>query len=150
MIIGLSKSDTIPPEKKGAVLNYFRENLSFAYYAPILFVSSVSGEGVEEILNLSIIVHNNRMRNIARKKILKSLKQAYVKMPPPLYGRKRAKILEVKYIKGGKIIIKTDIKKAFSASYLRYLKRHLYRDKIFDFTGIPLRLIVETKEKKNK
>ncbi len=144
MIIVLHKSDVIPREKRKEVMNYYRHQLQFVEFTPMIYTSAITGEGIQDLLNLAITVHRNRLRKIGKKRLLKSLKSSYIKMPPPLYGRKRAKIIDVEQKGPGMIFVYTNIKNAFSNQYIRYLKKRLYQD--FPFEGIPLKIKVEEKE----
>jgi len=141
IIIVLHKADTIPEEKRKDVINYYKHHLHFAEFAPMIYTSAVTGEGIKNLLNIAITVHKNRLKKISKEKLLKSLRQAYLKKPPPLYGRKRAKIIGVEQSGPCTIAIRTNIKDAFSSQYVRYLRNQLY--KYFDFTGIPVTIKIE-------
>ncbi len=141
IIIVLHKSDIIPEEKRKEVINYYKRHLHFAEFAPMIYTSAITGEGIKDLLNISIKVHKNRLKKISKKKLLKSLRQTYLKKPPPLYGRKRAKIIGVEQTDFCTITVQTNIKNAFNNQYIRYLRNQFYKD--FEFTGIPLRIKIE-------
>jgi len=144
IIIVLHKSDIISQEKRKEVINYYKRHLHFAEFAPMIYTSARTGEGIKELLDLAITVHRNKLNRVSKKKLLESLRQAYLKMPPPLYGRKRAKIIGVEQKGPCTILIQTNIKNAFSSQYIRYLRNQLYKD--FEFTGIPLDIKIEGSE----
>jgi GTP-binding protein len=46
IVVALNKCDLIPREKRSAVLDYFKKELDFINFAPMLFTSALTGEGI--------------------------------------------------------------------------------------------------------
>lgn len=46
IVLALNKADLIPKEKRNETLNYLKNEFSFVHFAPMLFTSAVTGEGI--------------------------------------------------------------------------------------------------------
>jgi GTP-binding protein len=46
IVVALNKCDLIPREKRSVVLDYFKKELDFINFAPMLFTSALTGEGI--------------------------------------------------------------------------------------------------------
>ncbi len=109
-------------------------------YVPVLFVSALTGQGLEKIFKLIGQVIAEHRKRIATAELNKWLKEAVQKYPPPLAGTRLIKLLYITQvdIAPPAFVIFTNLPKEVDTSYARYLLRQM-REK-FGFLGTPLRL----------
>lgn len=136
LIILLNKYDLIPPQKKDEVYNYFRKNLDFVSYAPLIPVSSLKKQGIDTALVSAIELAKRRKKKLPRKKLQEVLREAVRNYPPPFYGRRYVRIYTLEEKGPGYFELMVNIPEAISENYLRYLRNRLYEN--FDLSGMPI------------
>jgi len=147
MVLVLNKWDLVVGREK--LKNQYREAiyqfLSFVDYAPLLFVSARTEEGVTSILSLVKQVEEISRRQIAADYLRIFLEDTINRYPPPLYHGKSLRIYSFQQvgIKPPTFHLMVNDPRRVQASYLRYLENSL-RQK-WEFTGNPLRIIPRKK-----
>lgn len=145
LIIALNKWDLI--KKESRTDREYRERiygkLDFVSYAPVVFVSALSGQRIAKILDLSEQVYANGQKKIATSRLNKFLQKMVASHPP--ISKKRVKI-KLKYMvqKGTyppSFILFTHSQASLDAAYERFFLRRIYEE--FGFLGTPLRLILK-------
>jgi len=142
LIIALNKWDLIP--KEGRTHKEFQERiyrkLDFVSYAPVVFISALSGQRIAKILDLSERVFASGNKKIPTPRLNKFLKAMSVSYPP--ISNKRTKI-KLKYMvqKGTfppSFILFTHSQASLDAGYEKFFLKRMYEE--FGFEGTPLRL----------
>ena len=93
-IIVINKWDLIEKDTHTArefTLN-IREKLKFIQYAPILFISALTGKRVMETLRCTDLVFEECGKRVSTSHLNGLIQEATTKVPPPRYGRGRVKI----------------------------------------------------------
>ena len=134
VIILLSKFDLVPEEKTKTILNYYKKELTIFDWIPIMTISSLKTQGIENSLSSALeIVDKSDKENPE----LESVVRNAIDYRPPPDSMKKVKLYSVKQY-GGNIILNTNDNKSFDEQYKRYLENRI-RKKI-DFKGIPISL----------
>jgi GTP-binding protein len=122
-----------------------RDCLWFLDYAPLVFTSAVTGEGVDRIFEVVHEVVAERERRIPTPQLNRWLQEATGSHPPPLFRKRRVKLSYLTQISTHPptFVIFTNYPMGVQFSYRRYLSNRL-REK-FGFFGNPIRLIFRKK-----
>ncbi len=118
-----------------------REDLKFMAYAPILYVSALTGQRVQKILELVDFVAEQHYSKIQTAELNRVINEALLLNPPPGAGRKKLKIYYTTQVKTGPptfVLFVNDVE-LMHFSYLRYLENTLRQ--AFGFEGSPIRLV---------
>lgn len=152
IIIVVNKWDEI--DKENGTLEKFKKevynNLSYASYAPILFISAKTGQRVNKIFEMVNHVAEENDKRISTSVINEVINEAISVVQPPTDKGKRLKIMYGTQAcsKPPTFVIFCNNKSLFHFSYQRYLI-NCFRNN-FGFEGTPVRLIIREKgEKEN-
>jgi GTP-binding protein len=145
LILALNKWDLIQKETLSDKEYYDRvyRKLDFVSYAPLVFLSALSGQRVVKILDLSEEVLANGKRNISTPLLNKFLKKINTRHPPVSKSRKKIKLkyMVQKGILPPSFILFTHSQASLDSSYEKFFMKKLYEE--FDFLGTPLRLTLK-------
>lgn len=150
IIIVVNKWDTLEKET-GTLEKYKKEvynKISYASYAPIIFISAKTGQRVEKIFEMINKVAEENSKRISTSVINEVINEAIAVVQPPTDKGKRLKILygTQASTQPPTFIIFVNNKELFHFSYQRYLI-NCFRNN-FGLEGTPIRLII--REKKDK
>jgi GTP-binding protein len=122
-----------------------REGLWFLDYAPLIFTSAVTGEGVDCILEVVEGVVAERDHRIPTPQLNRWLKEIVGSHTPPLFRKKRIKLAYMTQVSTSPptFTIFTNYPSGVHFSYRRYLSNQLRE--AFGFFGNPIRLIFKRK-----
>jgi GTP-binding protein len=145
-IIVVNKWDLIereitPPSYTEAV----RQRLWFLDYAPLVFTSAVTGEGVNRIFEVVHEVVAERDKRIPTPQLNRWLQEATESHHPPLFRKRRVKLSYMTQVSTHPptFVIFTNYPMGVQFSYRRYLSNRLREE--FGFFGNPIRLIFRKK-----
>ena len=150
IIIVINKWDAL--EKQTGTLEKYKkevyDKISYASYAPIIFISAKTGQRVEKIFEMINKVAEENSKRVSTSVINEVINEAIAVVQPPTDKGKRLKILygTQASTKPPTFVIFVNNKELFHFSYQRYLI-NCFRDN-FGLQGTPVRLIV--REKKDK
>lgn len=151
IIIVVNKWDEI--EKETGTLEQYRkevyEKISYAAYAPIIFISAKTGQRVEKLFEMINKVAEQNSKRISTSVINEVIHEAIAVVQPPTDKGKRLKILygTQASIKPPTFVIFVNNKELFHFSYQRYLI-NCFRNN-FGLEGTPVRLIIREKGENN-
>ena len=146
-IIVVNKWDLI--EKDGKTMDRMREeiyrDLSFMTYAPILFISAVTGQRVERLFELIQYVNNQASTRITTGMLNNVLADAQTRVQPPTDKGRRLKIYYMTQTgaKPPHFVCFCNDARLFHFSYQRYLENQLRN--VFGLEGTPVRLTIRQK-----
>ena len=146
-IIVVNKWDLI--EKDGKTMDRMREeiyrDLSFMTYAPILFISAVTGQRVERLFELIQYVNNQASTRITTGMLNNVLADAQTRVQPPTDKGRRLKIYYMTQtgVKPPHFVCFCNDARLFHFSYQRYLENQLRN--VFGLEGTPVRLTIRQK-----
>jgi GTP-binding protein len=142
-IIIVNKWDLVPKDDK-TMARYeemIREELSFMSYAPILFISALTGQRVGRILPAIDAVGAEASRHVATSTLNSIVQEAVMLTPPPAVKGQAVKIFYATQVKVNPptFIFFCNRPEDVHFSYQRYLENQLRQ--AFGFEGTPLRLL---------
>ncbi|MCJ7605489.1 MAG: ribosome biogenesis GTPase Der, partial [Dehalococcoidales bacterium] len=145
IIIVVNKWDLIEDQHVPDWNTHIRSVFRFASYAPIIYTSAISGQGVERIMPQVSQIYQERLRRLSTAKVNDVIERAVASHTRP---RKRTKQLKVFYATQAEVnpptfVFFTNDASLIHFSYRRYLENKLRQ--AFGFDGTPLRLIFKTR-----
>lgn len=142
-IIIINKWDLVPKDER--TMDHFREavrqELSFMPYAPVLFISALTGQRVDRVLTTLDAVGEAASKRVATGILNNVVREAVLLTPPPSVRGREIKIYyatQVK-VKPPTFVFFTNRPEEVHFSYQRYLENQLRQ--AFGFEGTPIRLI---------
>ena len=151
-IVVVNKWDSI--EKDNSTVNTFndriRTSLAYMPYAPIVYVSALTGQRINTLFDHIKYVYNQSTTRISTGMLNDVLSEATMKVQPPSDKGKRLKIYYMTQISVAPptFVIFCNDADLFHFSYQRYLENCLRQT--FGFNGTPIRLIIRMKGDENK
>lgn len=147
IIVAVNKWDIVNKDNK-TYLEFeksIRETLGFINYAPIVFISALTGQRVNKLLELINIVNNNYNLRISTGVLNDIINQAVLMNQPPSDKGKRAKIYYGTQVsvRPPRFIIFVNDMELMHFSYTRYLENQIRNH--FGFSGVPIQ--IEYKER---
>ena len=149
MIIAINKWDLV--EKENLTYREFeksiRETLGFMLYAPIVFISALTGQRVPKLMDLLNVVNNNYNLRISTGVLNDIINQAVLMNQPPSDKGRRCKIYYGTQASVGPptFIIFINDKELMHFSYQRYLENQIRNH--FGFEGTPIKIEFRQKGK---
>jgi GTP-binding protein len=145
IIIIVNKWDLIENKDIAGWNRLIKSQFKFASYAPILYTSAKSGEGVERIMPQVSQVYQERLKRMPTSAVNSIIQQAVASHNRP---RSRTRPLKIFYATQAEVnpptfVIFTNDARLIHFSYKRYLENQLRQ--AFGFSGTPLRLIFKTR-----
>jgi GTP-binding protein len=148
-IIVVNKWDLI--EKQTGTLEEYRrtvhEKLGFMLYAPVIFISALTGQRVDRIYGLIKHVADQAAMRISTGVLNDLLNEATAMVQPPSDKGKRLKIyyMTQSSVKPPSFVLFINNMELMHYSYERYLENQLRKS--FGFEGTPIKFILREKEK---
>ena len=149
-IIVVNKWDLV--EKDGKTMDRMteevRQGLAYMSYAPILFISALTGQRVDKLFDLIVAVSNQASMRITTGMLNTVLSDAQTRVQPPTDKGRRLKIYYMTQvgIRPPHFVIFCNDARLFHFSYQRYLENCLRS--AFNLTGTPI--ILSIRQKKDK
>ena len=146
-IVGINKWDAI--EKDNATTNEYTKKitnaLSYMTYAPLVFVSALTGQRLKNIFEQIVYVHGQSKTRITTGMLNELLNSAMEKVQPPSDKGKRLKIYYVTQnaVAPPTFVFFCNNAELFHFSYQRYLENCIRET--FGFRGTPIRIVVKQK-----
>ena len=151
-IIVVNKWDAV--EKDGKTMDRMREDirrdLSYMTYAPILFISALTGQRVNRLFELINYVHNQASTRITTGMLNSVLADAQTRVQPPTDKGRRLKIYYMTQAgtKPPHFVIFCNDARLFHFSYQRYLENQIRE--VFGLQGTPIRITIRQKGDKEE
>ena len=146
-IIVVNKWDLV--EKDGKTMDRMREeirrDLSYMTYAPILFISALTGQRVDRLFDLINYVNDQASTRITTGMLNNVLEDAQTRVQPPTDKGRRLKIYYVTQtgIKPPHFVFFCNDARLFHFSYQRYLENQLRNT--FGLEGTPIKITIRQK-----
>lgn len=147
VIIVINKWDTV--DKDNGTVNAYTKNvrtaLSYMPYAPIIFVSALTGQRVSHLYEMINSVYEQSHKRVSTGMLNDLLNDAMNRVQPPSDKGKRLKIyyMTETSIAPPTFVVFCNSEELFHFSYRRYLENCL-RD-TFGFEGTPIRMVIRQK-----
>ncbi len=143
-IIVINKWDLV--EKDGKTMDAYKKEvyheLAYLTYAPIVFISTVTGQRVDKMFNMIVNVANMNSMRITTGMLNDVISEATAKVQPPSDKGKRLKIMYITQAstKPPTFVVFVNKIDLFHFSYQRYLENQIRQ--VFSLEGTPIRFIV--------
>ncbi|MBN1211738.1 MAG: ribosome biogenesis GTPase Der [candidate division Zixibacteria bacterium] len=141
-VLAINKWDLI--EKDGKTADEYsvviKSRLAKFAYLPIIYISALTGQRIDKVMDLVNKVYENHHRRIATAPLNDFLAEVFARRKPPA---KQRKYIQMKYITQTEsapptFIIFTNHPRLVDKSYIHYLSNQLRAR--FDFEGVPIRI----------
>ena len=149
-IIIVNKWDLV--DKETGTMEKMRKDimrdLSFMSYAPILFISALTGQRTDRIFELINFVNDQSNMRITTGMLNNVLADAQARVQPPTDKGRRLKIYYMTQtgIKPPNFVIFCNRRELFHFSYQRYLENQIRS--VFGLEGTPIRIVIRQKGEK--
>jgi GTP-binding protein len=145
IIIVINKWDLIEEKDIAGWNKAVKNEFKFASYAPLLYTSAKSGQGVEEIMPQVTQVYRERLKRLPTAAVNNVIQQAVAAHNRPTSQGKQLKIYYATQAEANPptFVFFTNDAALVHFSYRRFLENQLRQ--AFGFTGTPLRLKFKTK-----
>lgn len=146
-IVIVNKWDLV--EKDSKTMDSMRKDvmrdLSFMSYAPILFISALTGQRTERIFELVNFVNDQSAMRITTGMLNNVLADATARVQPPTDRGKRLKIYYMTQtgIRPPNFVIFCNSRELFHFSYQRYIENQIRA--VFGLEGTPVRMVIRQK-----
>ncbi|KAB3533165.1 ribosome biogenesis GTPase Der [Alkaliphilus serpentinus] len=149
MIIVVNKWDLI--EKDTHTMNKFtkeiRTELAYLHYAPIIFISALTGQRMNKLLETIKFVSNQNAMRVPTGTLNEIIGEAVLLNQPPSDKGKRLKVFygTQAAVKPPTFVLFINDKELMHFSYLRYIENQIREN--FGFEGTPIRFMLREKDK---
>lgn len=143
-VIAVNKWDAV--EKDGNTMNSFKKKLevdfSFMSYAPIVFISALTGQRVDKLFEAIVSTHEQNSRRISTGVLNDMLSYATAKVQPPSDKGKRLKLYYMTQASSNPptFVIFCNRSDLFHFSYQRYIENQIRET--FGLNGTPIKIVV--------
>jgi GTP-binding protein len=150
MILVVNKWDKVEKDEK--TMDEFREmirkELAYLSYAPIMFISALTGQRVPRVFELINYVAEQHALRIKTSRLNELMEDAMAVVPPPTKKGKQLKIYYMSQIKVKPPVFAVIVNDPELAhfSYMRFIENKLRST--YGFEGTPIRIVVRKKTKK--
>jgi GTP-binding protein len=146
----MNKWDLIEKDSKTMVESQERayERLKYLSYAPMLFISALTGQRIQKVLEAVDKVAEETRKRIPTASLNKRFGAWVDEVPPPLYRNRRVHLNYVTQVSTAPptFIIAANYPEGIHFSYERYLINRMRE--AFGFEGVPIRVLFRKKGKK--
>jgi len=148
-IIVVNKWDLVEKDDKTSnrFIEHVRQNFPFLPYAPVIFVSALTGKGIHRVLNLVNYVAEQASMRIPTSDLNELLEDAVLHNPPPAKKGKRLKLFYATQagVNPPTFLVFTNNPELVHFSYIRYLENRLRNT--YGFEGTPIRFVFRKRNK---
>lgn len=152
LVIVVNKWDTVA--KDAFTMNEFtkviRDRLHFVSYAPIIYISALSGQRIHQVLETANRVYENRFVRVPTSDLNQIIRDAIEGHSPPTKGTKRLKIFYGTQVRTDPPIFLLHIndRKLMHFTYERYLENRIRA--VYPFEGTPIRISIRERSQKEQ
>ncbi len=149
-VIAVNKWDLI--KKNDRTLDRYtgkiREELGFLSYAPVVFVSALTGRRVSKILQVVETVAENYNLRVSTPGLNNLIRESVMQNPPPAFKTRRLKVYYVSQsgVRPPKFLFFVNNSELAHFSYMRYLENQIRSAYGFEGTPIKFQLKLRSKE----
>ena len=151
-VIVVNKWDAVEKDTKtmDKFVREIRDNLKFMAYAPVLFISALTGQRVNRVLDAVRAAHAEATRRVTTGLLNDILADAQAALQPPATSGRRLRIYYAtqQAVQPPTFVMFVNDQNLMHFSYERYLEKQ-FRN-AFGFEGTPLRFILRERKKKEE
>ena len=143
LVLALNKWDLLTPEEKEEKVwrKQIREQLRFAPWAPVSYISAKTGQRVSQPLEVALKVIEERHRRVTTPELNRWLRTILAEREPPTHKGKRLRIMYATQAEAATptFVFFVNDPELVHFSYQRFLETQLRKS--FGFAGTPIRLV---------
>lgn len=148
-VVVVNKWDAVEKDDKtmNAFIDEVHNKLSFMTYAPIIFISALTGQRVDKIFENILLVSNQSAMRVQTGVLNDVLADAVLRVQPPSDKGKRLKLYYMTQasVKPPTFIIFVNDHELAHFSYIRYIENQVRE--AFGLTATPIRFIIRERKK---
>lgn len=148
LIIVVNKWDLVDKDNSttGKFIKDIRQQLKFVEFAPVIFISALTGQRVQKILDLILQVSEESKKRIGTSELNRFLEKVISKFPPSHSSGKHAKIYYCTQVKTHPptFVFFCNDKKLITTHYRRYLHNQLREN--FKFAGASIKTLFRSRK----
>ncbi len=148
LIFVANKWDRVEERDRKKWTLYIKQNMPFALWAPIIFLSAKNKSKINQVLDIALPISQARKTIVSDTQLKKFLLRVVkIHLPSKAKGTKAPHIFYIKQKRSNPpiFVVKIGAKDTLHFSYIRFLENRLREQ--FDFTGTPIKLVVEKNKK---
>lgn len=151
MILVVNKWDLV--KKNDKTMHQFdrkiREEMGFLHYAPIMYISALTGQRVNRILEIVDFVAEQQNLRVPTARLNEVVDEALAITPPPTDKGKRLKVYYATQVgvKPPKFVLFVNEPELMHFSYRRYLENQFRKN--FGFEGTDIWMMIRKREKES-
>jgi GTPase len=148
VVVVINKWDAIP--KDNYTMEDFartvRQELNFLDYVPMLFISALTGQRVDQVMPMALRVQEERLVRLSTSQINQVLQDAQAEHPAPAHAGRQLKIYYGTQVRSDPptFLVYVNDPKLSHFSYMRYLENRFRKE--HSFLGTPIRLVLRGKK----
>ncbi len=150
-VIVVNKWDLVEKDTKtmDRMRDEIRRDLSYMTYAPILFISALTGQRIDRIFELVNYVNEQSAKRITTGMLNNVLADAQARLQPPSDKGKRLKIYYMTQtgVKPPNFVVFCNDPEIFHFSYQRYIENRIRE--VFGLEGTPVRMVIRRRGEEN-
>jgi GTP-binding protein len=143
VIVAVNKWDLVDKQTgtAGQFVKYLRSEMPFLDFAPVVFLSALTGQRIPKLLDLIESVYQSYSRRIQTSQLNDFLQKCFAKHSPPVDDGRQVKIYYGSQVSSQPptFLMYANYPDGIPEQYRRFLENQL-RDE-FDFEGAPLRIV---------
>jgi len=145
IVLVVNKWDLVVDKNSAEWDRYLKGQFRFMPYAPVLYTSALSGQGVTEVLPRAAEAYRERFKRLPTSEVNSVVQQAVAAHILPRRGRKQLNVLHATQaeVDPPTFVFFVNDARLVHFSYRRYLENKLRQ--AFGFTGTPLRLVFKAR-----
>lgn len=152
LVIVVNKWDAVTKDNN-TILSFtekVRERLHFIPYAPLIFISALSGQRIHQVIETANRIYEARHYRIPTSELNRLLRDAVQRHPAPMKGTRRLKLYFGTQVRTAPpvILIHVNDRKLVHFTYKRFIENRI-RER-FPFEGTPLRISFRASENSPK
>ena len=142
VLLLINKWDIVPEELREelAYSGRVRAALKFLDYVPVVFISALEGDGVDQVLPTALLIQEERLQRIPTARINEVLLEAQAAHAPPSKAGKRLRIFFASQVRTDPptFLFHVNDPKLMHFSYVRFLENRIREE--YTYLGTPIRL----------
>ena len=152
VIIVINKWDLV--EKETNTMEKYKrqvyEKLAYLSYAPIIFISAITGQRIEKLFSMINEVDKQNSQRVPTGLLNDVLAEAVTITQPPSDKGRRLKVYYMTQVsvRPPTFVIFVNSKQLMHFSYVRYIENHLRKQ--FSFKGTPIHMIIRERKGKDE
>jgi GTP-binding protein len=123
-----------------------RQELNFMDFVPVVFISALTGQRVNQVLPTALMVHDERMKRLSTSQLNQILRQAQDKHPAPTRAGRPLKIYYGTQVRSDPptFLLYVNEPELAHFTYKRYLENRIRES--YGYLGTPIRIVLRKRQ----